>query len=176
MGIMTWLLAIALAAVQLGGSFGSASASTVSLGATTMIIDLEVEVLVSAEAVVAHLSVEDETLVIPLLERDGGTYGIRTEVPLKNHVVVFEALGENGALSQPVTLSGLGAELTASTGDGEEDGLTGGTTRWGWLGLALGAASLSLLAFWVLGGREERARSPQAESDQGDSTPGVEGD
>jgi hypothetical protein len=163
---MTKLVALVLAAVQLGGSFGSASASTVSLGSTTMIIDLEVEVLVPAQSVVAHLSIEDETMVIPLLERGDGVYGVRTEIPLKNHVVVFEALGETGAISQPVTLSGLGAELAPSVGDVGDEGLSETTTKWGWLGLALAAASLSLVAIWALGGREGRARrsEPSEES------------
>jgi hypothetical protein len=68
---------------------------------------------------------------------------------------VFEVIGPNGGLSDPATLSQLGAELVVTPEDVESDeGLDSSTTRWGWLGLALGAASLSLLAFWVLGDRE----------------------
>jgi hypothetical protein len=79
-------------------------------------------------------------------------------VPRKDHIVVFEVIGPNGALSDPATLSQLGADLVVVPEDVEpEDGLDTSTTRWGWLGLALGAASLSLLAFWVLGDREGRS-------------------
>ena len=145
-----------VAALELGGAFGSASAATVSLGSDTMVIDLEVEVTVTAESVLVHLSVDDERLVMPLLHRGGAIYGIRTEVPRSNHVVVFEVIGPDNSISSPATLSQLGADLVVAPDDVEPDeGLDESTTRWGWLGLALGAASLSLLAIWVLGGRDK---------------------
>ena len=115
---------------------------------------------VSAQAVVAHLSAADEEpRVLALIDRGGNAYGIRTELPRKDYLVVFEAIGTPGELSQPAHLSTMGAELTFTTstvpGDsGEPAGEPSEASRWGWLALALGAASLSLLAFWVLGGRE----------------------
>jgi hypothetical protein len=155
---MSGMLALALlAAVELGGAFGSASAATVTLETTTMVVDLEVEVIVSAESVVAHLSGDDDAILVPLVSRGGGIYGIRTEVPRQDHIVVFEVIGPNGGLSDPATLSQLGADLVVAPEDVEPDeGLDSSTTRWGWLGLALGAASLSLLAFWVLGDRDRQ--------------------
>jgi hypothetical protein len=84
---------------------------------------------------------------------------VTTELRLADYSVVFEVVGATGTQSEPVTLSDLGADLAS------EDGVTGTTEtengedpetrRWLWLGVALGAASLSVLAFWVLGGREE---------------------
>ena len=160
---------IAFASVQLGGSFGQASGSTVTLGDTSMVIDIEVEVLVSAQAVVAHLSLGDDTRVIPLLDRGGGVFGTRTELPRKDYVIVYEALGERGGLSPATTLSSLGVQLSAvtdATQVGEDDeGLSRGTRRWGWLALALAAASLSALAFWALADRGDR-RSTKAGTEE----------
>ena len=165
---MTMVLAALIAAVQLGGAFGSATASTVSLGATSMIVDLEVEVTVEAQSVVAHLSIDDDVAVLPLLARGEGVYGLRTELSLKNYVVVFEVLGEEGSLSAPSTLTQLGVELSVAPDDAGEEPFSDDTTRWGWLGLALGAASLSLLAFWVLGDRDGRGRDRRGASGAAD--------
>lgn len=156
---MILLLVSLVAAVPLGGSFGDAQATTISLSAQSMVIDLTVEVEVDADSVLAHLSSHGETMLLPLVEREPGVYGIRTEMPVKNWVVVFEILGPQDELSQPASLGFLGAHLgTSTTGAATtgEPGADGGdeARRWGFLALALGAASLSALAFWVLGGRD----------------------
>ena len=158
---MKWLSLALIAAVELGGAFGSASATVESLGEVSMIVDLEVEVKVSAAAVVAHLAFDDDpTVALPLLDRGGGVFGIRTELAPKNYLVVFEAIGDPGGLSQAVSLTELGADLGPSRGSGtnstEGDGLSSETRGTGWVALALGAASLSALAFWVLGDRDKR--------------------
>lgn len=150
---------VVLASIQLGGSFGEATGSTVSLGDTNMVVDLEVEVLVSAQSVVAHLSLPDDMMVISLVHRGGGVYGIRTELPRKDYIIVFEALGDRGGLSPATNLSSMGVQLAVvpeETVDEDDDGLSRGTRRWGWLALALGAGSLSALAFWALGARGDR--------------------
>lgn len=160
---MNALALLVLAAVQLGGGFGEASAEVSDLSESSMVLDLQVEVAVSADAVVAHLTFDEETeLTMPLLDRGGGIYGVTTEAEPKNYVVVFEAVGAQGELSEPITLFNLGADLDFGAGEvpgapaesGEED-LSDRTVRFGWLALALGAASLSALAFWVLGGRDD---------------------
>lgn len=150
---------LVLAAVQLGGGFGEGSASTVSLEEHSLVVELRVEVNVSAQSVVAHLSAADEEpRVLALIHRGGNVYGIRTELPRKDYLVVFEAIGTPGELSQPAHLTTMGAELSfppsTTPGESDSDGESGEATRWGWLALALGAASLSLLAFWVLGARD----------------------
>ena len=150
-----------LAAVQLGGGFGEASAEVDEVAAQSMVINLEVEVATSADAVVAHLAFDnDQTVTIPLLDRGGGVFGVRTEVEPKNYLVVFEAIGSPGALSGAVSLAELGADLpgpvvpTPGRVQSDDDGgLSAGTERIGWLALALGAASLSAFAFWALGDR-----------------------
>lgn len=127
-----------------------------------MVIDIEVEVTVSSSAVVAHLTFDDDPpLTMPLLDRGGGVFGTRTELEPKNYFVVFEVVGSPGEVSQPVSLTDLGADLdsplvaTTRSPEFEDEGFTPETRRVGWLALALAAASLSALAFWALGDRDE---------------------
>lgn len=168
---------IILASLQLGGGFGEASAEVESLSTRSMIVDVQVEVAVSADAVVAHLSFDnDPSVAIPLLDRGGGLFGVRTELEPKNYQVVFEAVGSPGELSDPVSLVALGASLdlpaqpaTRVDEGGEEEALSTETRRMGWLALALGAASLSVLAFWALAGRDEEEPSegpPEGQIDE----------
>ena len=133
-----------------------------------MILELGVEVDESADSVLAHLALADEdTITIPMLPRDDGTFGVTTEVKPANYLVVFEAIGDPGAESDPVSLTDLGADLSSTPGTTdltEDEEPSSGTQQWLWLGVALGAASLSALAFWVLGGRDER--EPDTVSDE----------
>ena len=149
-----------LAAVIIGGSFGSASATVESIDDEMMVVEISVEVLDSADSVVAHLNFVDEReLTLPLLDCGDGTFGLRTELEAKNYFVVFETIGEDAARSEPVSLSRMGAELgpesgtTATTSVDDEDDLSDDSEQMLWLAVALAAASLSLLAFWVLGDR-----------------------
>lgn len=160
-----------LAAVQLGGVFGAASAEVVERSQNSVTIDLQVEVFISVDAVVAHLSFDGEPeLVLPLLDRGDGVFGLTTELEARNYVVVFDAISARGEVSDPITLQQLGADLVAGRGGSgpgktENEGLTEGTQRIGWLATAFAAASLSALAMWVLGGAEEGERSRSAEEE-----------
>lgn len=154
-------------AVQLGGAFGSASAEVDQLTETSMIVDIQVEVATSATAVVAHLAFDDDRqLTLPLLDRGGGVFGTRTELEPKNYFVVFEALGTPSSISQPTSLTDLGADLdqpfvaTMPEDSADEVGLSRETQRIGWLALALAAGSLSALAFWALGDRKAGDEGP----------------
>lgn len=151
---------VLIAALVLGGPFGSASATVESIDDDVMVIELRVEVLESAESVVAHLSFEDErVLTLPLLDRGDGTFGLRTEVEPKNYFVVFETVGPEGRDSDPVSFAQLGAELLPEGGitttTVADEGLSDDSRQMLWMAIALGATSLSLLAFWVLGGRDD---------------------
>lgn len=165
---------IVLASIQLGGGFGEASAEVEELGSQSMIVDIEVQVAVSADAVVAHLSSGSApSVAIPLLDRGGGLFGVRTELEPKNYQVVFEAVGSPGELSEPVSLVAMGANLDQPAepsdqvdGRAVDDGLSIETQRVGWLALALGAASLSALAFWVLADRDEGKSSEGSKGGQ----------
>jgi hypothetical protein len=157
---MTRLAASVLLAVELGGGFGTASAIVVSTTQQSMVIEMHVEVDVSVDSVVAHLTLPgDDPITLPMLLRDDGSYGVTTELKTAEYVVVFEAIGSPGARSEPVGLSELGVELGTgddlSTTTEPDEGRSPATQRWLWLGVGLGAASLSALAFWVLGGRED---------------------
>jgi hypothetical protein len=165
-------LSLILFVVELGAGFGPASATVVSTSSNAIEVELRVVVEESAEAVVAHLVFEEEPeLVIPLLQRQGGDFAISTELPPHNYQVVFEALGSEPFSSDPVSLTELGAVFAStpsSTTTTETPGLSDDTRRWGWLGLALAAAALSALAFWVLGGRDGEDQE-SSDSDSGAS-------
>jgi hypothetical protein len=147
-----------LLAVELGGGFGAASATIVSEADDSFIVEIEVEVGAPADTVVAHLSLPgEETIIIPLVPRDDGLFGVTTELKQADYVVVFEVVDAGGAQSSPMSLSELGAVLDEElTSDPDtEPGDNPEARRWLWLGVALGAASLSVLAFWVLGGKDK---------------------
>lgn len=160
---------LVVAAIQLGGAFGSASAELLQRNPAAITIDLEVEVLVTVEAVVAHVRFDNQPeLTLPLLARGDGVFGITTQLAPRNFAVVFEAVGPNGGLSDAVTLHELGVDLVGrSSGGGtdEAEGLTGATQRVGWLAVAFAAASLSALAMWVLGGPDEELEPGSAEEE-----------
>lgn len=152
--------ALVLVAVELGGGFGDATATVISTTSESMQVELHVEVTIPADAVLAHLALPGEpNLTLPMLEREDGVYGITTELKKANYQVIFEILGPTSTQSQPVTLGGIGAEIpddgTASTDSTEASDISPATSGWIWLAVAFGAASLSLLAFWVLSGRDD---------------------
>ena len=159
---MKTLLATIVLSLFLGGGFGEATATVESIEGDSMVLTLEVELNTSAEAVVAHLAFDDEPqIALPLLDRGGGIFGITTETALKNYAVVFEAIGSDAELSTPALLSDLGADFadndvpTPATVPEEPEGLSPETRSIGWLALALAAGSLSLLAVWVIIGRDK---------------------
>jgi hypothetical protein len=154
------LAVVALLAVELGAGFGPATATVVSTTDESMIVDLHVEVVGPADSVVVHLALADEDpITLPMVPRDDGSYGVTTEVKVADYQVVFETLGESGIQSDPVAISDLGVDLSSEPGAAptttEVPERSPGTQRWLWLGVALGAASLSALAFWVLGDRDD---------------------
>lgn len=150
-----------VASVVIGGLFGSATATVDAIGEDVMIVDIEVEVVPAASTVIAHLSFEDDPVLrLPLLDRGDGVFGIRTELEPKNYFVVFEVIGDDGESSEAVSITEMGADLsggaaTAPTTDADDDGFDDESRRMLWLAVALGAASLSALAFWTLGGRDD---------------------
>jgi hypothetical protein len=157
---MVKLAALVFFAVELGAGFGAATATVVSTTDESIVVDFHVELEAPADSVVLHLALAGEDPIrVPMVERDDESFGVTTEVKAANYRVVFEALGDPGAQSSPVSLIELGAELeggSESPGDTtESEERAPGTQRWLWLGVALGAASLSALAFWVLGDRDE---------------------
>lgn len=148
-------------ALELGTGFGAASAELISATGNDMEVELRVEVGQSAEAVVAHLTFEeDKPIALPMVQREPGIFGVRTELRMVNYRVYFETIGSDSTRSDPHSLMELGLVFpggpvaTAPDDDGA-DGLSADTRGWGWLALALGAAALSALAFWALAGEDE---------------------
>ena len=147
---------------EIGGVFGRAIASARGVTSSTIELDLAVEADPGV-TVFAHLidpGGVQETL--PLASRGGGTFGIRAEVRRLDYVVVFEMIdGRLAAESQPFRLSDLGIEpsvlgvrtvpTTTTTNFSET------TRQWGWAGLGLAAAALTLVALWAVPARRRRA-------------------
>ncbi|HET7847240.1 MAG TPA: hypothetical protein VFL72_07075 [Acidimicrobiia bacterium] len=149
---------VLLAAVDVGGGFGGASAEVLSLSEESMEIEIQVEVPSESDAVVVHLVLANEDPVtLPLVSRGDGVLGITTELKPANYQVVFETLGDPSIQSLPMTLTDLGADIDESLAvtTTTEGGLSSVTRGWGWLALAFGAASLAALAFWALGGPKD---------------------
>jgi hypothetical protein len=163
-----------MAAVILGGTFGSATATVESIDGEVMVVEIGVEVFDPADSVVAHLTFDGEELILPLLDRGDGTFGIRTELAPRNYGVVFETLGEGGERSDSTTLARMGADLGSGSGGAattvaDDEALSEESQSLLWLAIALGAASLSLIAFWVLGSRDE-VEDGSEESHKGDES------
>lgn len=160
---------VLLAAVDVGGGFGNATAEVFSLTDESMEIEIRVEVQSTADAVVAHFALSGETPVtLPLVSRGDGVFGITTELKPANYQVIFERLGDAAIQSQPVSLTEMGADISDSSGSVTsitEGGFSTATQGWGWLALAFGAAALAALAFWALGGGDEaQSGAPELES------------
>lgn len=171
--MMLRFLAHVLLAIELGAGFGAASAELVSTSSNAIEVDLRVEVTQSAETVIAHLFAEGESpAALPLLQREPGIFGIRTELKPNNYLVVFELFGPDPAQSEPRSLMELGVEIPGGesvvTTTTTVDDLPADVTRWLWLAIAFGAASLSALAFWVLGGDDRQFSSTDDSTESAD--------
>lgn len=157
---MILLVAVLLFLVPAGDGFGDATASAEQIGPDRIRIELEVTIE-GAGSVVAHViepGGQQET--ISLADRGGGGFGAVFESRQIDLVVVFEVLGEDPRQSDPLRLTELGVDratlgMVAPLAEVVEEG--DDTEQWGWLGLGMGAAALSLMAVWVLvGGRDGR--------------------
>ena len=160
--------------VELGGVFGHAAASATSLSSETIQLELEVEADEDA-ALVAHLIDPGGTQeTIPLSSRGTGVFGIRTEVRKTDYLVVFEALeGSVASQSQPFRLTDLGVDpalvgVLALPPSEDDEEISEATRQWGWAGLGLAAAALTLVALWALPDRRRRASEAGVTSEPGD--------
>lgn len=153
--------ALLLLAVELGGGFGTASATVLSGDDLSMVVELHVTTEVRVESMVAHLSLPGRPLLtIPLIPEGEGSFRITTELPRGDYQVVLEAVGVG--LSDPVSLSAMGAQLSEPVSTTSlPAGIDPETRGWMWLSIAFAAAALSALAFWALGGdAQDGAISP----------------
>ena len=165
---MQFLLAIGLLFVPLGGPFVDASANASRTG-DMLEVELQVEVNQTATVVIAHIVVggDEPQRSVSLDFRGGDVFAGSVTLPVQESVVIFELLGPGGSvLSAATTLSEMGvdfgafgARVTPLGEDPPVDPVTPAAKRWLWLAIAAGAAALSLLAFWAVGGKQE-AQSP----------------
>lgn len=141
-----------LMTLQVGGGFSAAAEATV-IDRSTVEIAVEVSTEAGSSVVVHAVDPGGEQRTVAMLEVTPGVYRTRFTTRPLDLVVVFEHL-ESGAQSDPVRLTALGVApdlvgvVGAPTAQPDNEG-----SGWGWLAIALGAASLSALAFWTLGDR-----------------------
>lgn len=172
------IAALLLFAVSLGPSFRDGTVVGTRSSPDELQLDISVEVAGSPDAVVAHLIDPGNTqATVSLAAQGAGRWGGVATVERANLVVVFEAIrGSDSDVSEPATLLELGLDptllgLSPTTTTPPEQGLSQETVRWGWLGLALGAAALALLAFWALG---ERGSGEGTDGARLDEEPGLD--
>lgn len=170
---MAWgvLVSVLTAAIVLGGDFGVASAAGEPAVGNRILVTFEVEVLTSADVVVAHLiQPGDEQETISLSGDSAGVFRGAATVPKADLVVVFEVVQGpgDGVLSRPATLTELGLDpvlfgdltppIDESTPSDPDLSIGGPLT----VAIISGVLSIALLAWWALSGR----RAGPAEADQ----------
>lgn len=169
---MTGLVAALLLLLPLSSPFGEATATATSVD-DGLRLDVSVEVEGQPVAVLVRGVGEGDAELPPVALANGGDgrwEGI-VELPVVANIRLgFEFIPTRGpaTVSELHTLSELGVDLAifelgrVATGfgsDADDPLVSAESRRWGWLGLAAGAAALTLLAFWTIGsyrfGRDE---------------------
>ncbi|MCP3995765.1 MAG: hypothetical protein GY722_11960 [bacterium] len=160
---MMQLFAAILLALPLSAPFGEATATATSLDGGLR-IDVSVEVSGNPVAVVVRgiAPGNSELPPVALADRGNGRWEGIVQLPVvENMLIAFESIPVQGptTVSETHTLTELGVDSAIfsldnpETAFGEEDDslITPEGARWGWLGVAAGAAALALIAFWVIG-------------------------
>ncbi len=161
---MRWLLAVIGIVAQIGTGFTGGSVEGTEIGNDMVRITVTVRAAPGGSVAMHLVDPGGEQITVAMAEQSSGLYRAVTEIDPVDYVVVFEAITSPSFQSEPQRLTDLGLDRALITPDQrfpapppttlpEDD-----PNRWGWLGLGLGAASLSLLAFWVLWGKPKSGR------------------
>lgn len=173
---MAVLIAALMFLVPLSSPFGEATATATS-AVDGLRLEVSVEVEGSPVAVVVRGigSGSSELPPVALAGRGDGLWEGIVEIPIVENILIgFEIIPGQGpaTVSELHTLTELGVDAalfsldnpTTAFGESDDDPLvTPEGERWGWLGLAAGAAALTLLSFWAIG----TVRSKNGSDDDG---------
>lgn len=168
--------------LPLATPFGEASATATSVD-NGLRLEVSVEVEGSPVAVLARGLVAGDVEMPPvaLADQGDGTWGGIVELPrVENIRLGFESIPSRGpaTVSELHTLIELGVDsaifaldrpATNLGGDDDEPLVSPQGRRWGWLGLAAGAAALTLLALWTIDSFRSRRDEESIEMDLGPS-------
>lgn len=157
---MIGLIAGVLLLIPLAAPFGEATATAISAD-DGLRLEVSVEVAGTPVAVLVR-GVGDGLAELPpvaLADRGNGTWEGIVELPVVDNIRLgFESIPERGVatISELRTLTELGVDSAIFAVDrpiiivAEEDDEPAPGRRWGWLGLAAGAAAMTLVAVWVI--------------------------
>jgi hypothetical protein len=174
---MTNLIAAVLLLVPLSTPFGEASATATSIDdGLRLEVSVEVEGSPTAVLVRGVASGATELPPVALSNQGDGVWSGIVELPIiENMLLGFEFIPTRGkaTVSELHTLTELGVDSAVFSIDrpvtafGEDDEPLVGAEgrRWGWLGLAAGAAALTLLAFWTIGSVRARQDGEETEAE-----------
>lgn len=160
------MVKLALAAfllLPLSAPFGDATATATSLD-DGLRVEVSVEVEGSPAAVLVRgvASGGSELPPVALASRSDGRWEGIVQLPVVENILVgFERIPVEGPaiVSELHTLTELGVDSavfsldnpdTQFGEDGDDSLVTPEGARWGWMGLAAGAAALGLLALWTI--------------------------
>lgn len=184
---MKAFLAAVVLLLPLSAPFGDASATATSTeGGLRLEVSVEVEGDFVAVLVRGVGSGASELPPVALGDQGDGTWAGIVQLPVIENVLLgFEAIPHEGpaVVSELHTLTELGVDQAvldidhpASSFSEEDDEplVSAEGRRWGWLGLAAGAAALTLLAFWTIGsvrgrGEDEEESGEPVEADGDES-------
>lgn len=165
MGLMVGFMV----ALALTSPFGEAEARAISVsGGLTLEVSVEVEGAPVA-VLVRGIGLVDELPPVALAPQGNGLWAGIVELPSVTNIRIgFESIPASGASTvsdlhlltelgvDPAIFEASAVQNTPRSPQGAVD-VPAGDQEWGWLGLAAGAAGLSLLAFWTLGSGRRRS-------------------
>lgn len=160
---MTTMLAVLLVLLPLSSPFGDAAATATSTdGGLRFEVSVEVQGSPVAVLVRGIGPGASELPPVALADQGDGSWAGIVQLPVVENIRVgFEFIPVSGpaTVSELHLLTDLGVDRAVfeskapSTSRAEEDDppVSPEGRRWGWLGLAAGAAALTLIAFWTIG-------------------------